>query len=261
MTPRLPAELNRRLATHQPAQTTPEATWARDEMRFWDEGAYLGDKHHVGLDRVYPRQKFLFDRLLSERPPKLIIEVGCGRAESVAAGLDIVGLGATYIGIDGVAYETFPHGSAVVRVLADLNAPRLPLHSASADWVIAVETIEHLENPRAFCRELTRVVRPGGCLALTTPNQLSLASKLHLLLFQEFVAFQEAPGLYPTHLTALLECDLRRLAAECGWDDVQIVYSGEGRVPGMARHYPAWCSRWWPRACSDNILLFARRPA
>jgi len=198
-------------------------------------------------------------RLATLARPRVVVDVGCGSGD-LYRHVEAVTT-ATYIGIDGVAYETFPPGSAVVRVLADLDAPRLPLHTASADWVIAVETIEHLENPRAFCRELTRVVRPGGCLALTTPNQLSLASKLHLLLFQEFVAFQEAPGLYPTHLTALLECDLRRLAAECGWDDVQIVYSGEGRVPGMARHYPAWCSRWWPRACSDNILLFARRPA
>ncbi|MHB8734082.1 MAG: class I SAM-dependent methyltransferase [Terriglobales bacterium] len=190
--------------------------------------------------------------------PRVVVDVGCGTGDLYRHVRRITA--ATYIGVDGVRYESFPAGDAIGRVLSDLDALHLPLQAGCADWVLAVETIEHLENPRAFCREMTRVVRPGGWLVLTTPNQLSLASKLHLLLFQEFLAFQEAPGLYPTHLTALLESDLRRLARECGWVDVQVAYSGEGRVPGTGRHYPAWCSRWLPRACSDNILLIARRP-
>ena len=36
--------------------------------------------------------------------------------------------------------------------------------TASADIVAALETIEHLESPRAFCRELTRILKPGGWL-------------------------------------------------------------------------------------------------
>jgi 2-polyprenyl-3-methyl-5-hydroxy-6-metoxy-1,4-benzoquinol methylase len=43
-----------------------------------------------------------------------------------------------------------------------------------ADVVASVETIEHLENPRAFMRQLARVVKPGGVVIVSTPNQLSL---------------------------------------------------------------------------------------
>ena len=39
------------------------------------------------------------------------------------------------------------------------------------DVVISTEVIEHLENPRATFRNLWRLLKPGGVLILTTPNQ------------------------------------------------------------------------------------------
>ena len=55
--------------------------------------------------------------------------------------------------------------AAIDRIQADLNAP-LPCPDASFDTIIATEVIEHLENPRAAFRELSRLVRPGGRLLL-----------------------------------------------------------------------------------------------
>ncbi len=64
-------------------------------------------------------------------------------------------------------------------------------------------------------------------MIVTTPNQLSLLSKLTLVLKNEFNAFQA--GSYPAHLTALLEADLRRIGVECGW---------VGRGRGIHRQRP-----------------------
>jgi SAM-dependent methyltransferase len=141
----------------------------------------------------------------------------------------------------------------------DLDTGRAPYPDAFADVVAAVETIEHLENPRAFARELTRLARPGGWVVVTTPNQLSLLSKLALVVRNEFPAFRGSN--YPAHLTALLEVDLRRIAAECGWVAVAVAYSGDGRLPGTARHWPRWLCRRFPRALSDNFLVVGRKPA
>ena len=110
-----------------------------------------------------------------------------------------------------------------------------PLPDGTADVVCCLETIEHLENPRALARDLTRLVKPGGLLVVSTPNQLSLLSKLCLVVNNEFVHFQERPGLYPAHLSALLECDLRRIARESGWTDVAVAYTAEGRMPIIRR--------------------------
>lgn len=96
--------------------------------------------------------------------------------------------------------------------------------------IIEQWTIEYLENPRAFMREVVRLRKLGGWLIVTTPNQLSLLSKLTLILKNQFSAFQEAPGLYPAPITALLEIDLIRIAKEYELIDINTDYSNQGRI-------------------------------
>jgi 2-polyprenyl-3-methyl-5-hydroxy-6-metoxy-1,4-benzoquinol methylase len=180
-----------------------------------------------------------------------LLDVGCGAG---ALGDVVGGHFDRYLGADVVRYEGFPSGGTFLEV--DLEAGRVPWPDAAADVVAAVETIEHLENPRAFVRELARLARPGGLIVVTTPNQLSLLSKLTLVLKNQFNAFQEAPGLYPAHRTALLEVDLLRIARECGLADPTIRYTDSGRLPFTACHWPRG---FRGRAFSDNVLLAATR--
>jgi SAM-dependent methyltransferase len=182
-----------------------------------------------------------------------LVDVGCGTGALWSRLADRFD---RYVGVDAAWYDGFPGGGELV--LADLDAAALPLPAGTADVVAAVETIEHLENPRAFVRSLARLARPGGWVVVTTPNQLSLLSKATLLLKNRFNAFQDAS--YPAHLTALLEIDLRRMAAECGLAEVAVEFTGSGRVPGTGRHYPAALAGRFPRALSDNVLLAARKP-
>lgn len=46
----------------------------------------------------------------------------------------------------------------------------LPFPDGSFDSVFAFDVIEHVEDDRQFVAELVRVVRPGGSIAITTPN-------------------------------------------------------------------------------------------
>ncbi len=178
-----------------------------------------------------------------------LVDVGCGRGDlrnHVAHLID------KYAGADAVRYEDFPTDAQFFTI--DLDAGRVPLPDASAEIVVAVETIEHLENPRALFRELRRLAKKGGLIIITTPNQLSLLSKLTLLVKNQFNAFLDAPGLYPAHITALLEGDLRRMANECGLVNTTIHYSNEGRIPGTSWHWPKGLRG---RRFSDNLMLTA----
>jgi SAM-dependent methyltransferase len=184
----------------------------------------------------------------------ILIDVGCGTGNLWSY------LGSRfdrYVAVDVVRYDGLPDTVEFHRI--DLDTGRVPLPDAAGDVVVAVETIEHLENPRAFVRELTRLARPGGWVVVTTPNQLSLLSKLTLVLKNEFNAFQA--GSDPAHLTAPSEADLRRIGPECGWAKVAVAYTGIGRTPGTARHWWYSVSRLASRTSSDDVRLIRRSPA
>jgi 2-polyprenyl-3-methyl-5-hydroxy-6-metoxy-1,4-benzoquinol methylase len=180
-----------------------------------------------------------------------LLDAGCGNGDLWRI---VAPHFAACVGVDAVRYPGLP--GDVRFEPADLDRA-LPLADASVDAAAAIEVIEHLENPRAFVRELARVTKPGGWIIVTTPNQLSFLSLLSLLTKGVFVAFQE--GDYPAHRTALLEIDLRRIATECGLDQIAVEFTRWGRVPLTPWHYPAACAALAPRRLSDNVALVGRR--
>lgn len=183
----------------------------------------------------------------------LLVDVGCGQG---ALWPLLKPSFSSYCGVDAVRYEGLPP-NANFRP-ADLDRPDWPIEAGIADLVVALETIEHLENPWAFMRNLVRIARPGGWIAVTTPNQLSWLSLATLVVNRRFTAFTDA--CYPVHKTALLESDLCRMAGECRLEDVALDYSLMGRLPKLRRHYPRAVARRFPRAMSDNLMVIGRKP-
>jgi SAM-dependent methyltransferase len=100
-----------------------------------------------------------------------ILDAPCGGGALVAALVDT--------GYDAFGADVVPAARGLLggRFLpADFGAG-LPAADASMDVVLAVEGIEHLENPYAFLREIHRVLRPGGLCIITTPNTVSIRSR------------------------------------------------------------------------------------
>jgi len=95
------------------------------------------------------------------------------------------GAGALAIALRELAYDAFgadidPAAAPLLGQafqLADFSHP-LPWANAFFDVVLSVEGIEHLDNRHAYLRELARVLKPGGMLVLTTPNIVSLRSRV-----------------------------------------------------------------------------------
>jgi SAM-dependent methyltransferase len=68
------------------------------------------------------------------------------------------------------------------NVQLDLNSP-LPFGAGSFDYAICLEGIEHLENPHHLVKECARVLKIGGYLIVTTPNVMSIKSRLRYLFY------------------------------------------------------------------------------
>jgi ubiquinone/menaquinone biosynthesis C-methylase UbiE len=87
--------------------------------------------------------------------------------------------------------------------IVDLNIKKeLPYQDSAFDIVTATEVIEHLEDFRAILREMYRVLKPGGICVLSTPNILSLNSRLRNLWF----GFAELMGPLPLQNRKIESC-------------------------------------------------------
>jgi SAM-dependent methyltransferase len=87
-------------------------------------------------------------------------------------------------GLDVTAADLEPEAFIVPGrscIKADMNS-RLPFPDEQFDAIGCIEGIEHIENPHLLAREANRVLRPGGRLYVTTPNVLSIRSRLSYLL-------------------------------------------------------------------------------
>lgn len=128
------------------------------------------------------------------------------------------------------------------------------------ETIVCSETIEHLENPRHTFRSLNQLLKPGGLLVLTMPNQESIRSYVGLLLGGHFTHFLGT--CYPAHITALLRLDLVRLCAEVGFSQPTFHFSQDGGIPKLTAL--SWqrlsLGLLKGRLFSDNVAMTARKP-
>ena len=133
---------------------------------------------------------------------KLVLDAGCGVGGLTRA---LVAKGARVIALDigpRLAAETRAR-CRCEAVVGTLDA--LGFASNSFDVVFSTEAIEHTPDPERSVVELYRVVKPGGQLALTTPNRLwqapvRAASRVGLRPYDGYENF-----LSPSRLRGLLD--------------------------------------------------------
>jgi SAM-dependent methyltransferase len=83
-------------------------------------------------------------------------------------------------GAEVKAYDMFPDifkSASLTCLPIDLNQ-KLPIEDNSADYVLLMETIEHIPNQTSLLQELSRILKPNGILIVTKPNNSSLNGRL-----------------------------------------------------------------------------------
>lgn len=163
----------------------------------------------AGWDSRFPDDGPAYAAAVAElglREGDRVLDAGCGTGRALPPLRAAVGPSGLVVGAD----VTPAMLDAAVRagrnrdgrlLLTDVAA--LPLRSGSIDAVFAAGLVAHLPDPGSNLRELARVVRPGGVLALFHPiGRAALAAR-------------QGRRLTPDDLRA--ESRLRPLLAGSGW--------------------------------------------
>ncbi|MDI6515512.1 class I SAM-dependent methyltransferase [Streptomyces sp. ARC32] len=179
------------------------ADWDR---RFPDDGpAYAAAVAELGL-----------------RKGDRVLDAGCGTGRALPPLRAAVGRSGQVVGADltpAMLQAAVHAGRDRDGCLLLTDVAALPLRSGSLDAVFAAGLIAHLPDPAGNLRELARVVRPGGVLALFHPiGRAALAAR-------------QGRRLTPDDLRA--EPNLRALLTGSGWD-MTVYVDEEARFLALA---------------------------
>jgi 2-polyprenyl-3-methyl-5-hydroxy-6-metoxy-1,4-benzoquinol methylase len=112
--------------------------------------------------------------LLREPGCSVIMDIPCGKG---AFAKRMAEQGRKIIAADCSGDPGLP---GVRYVEANMDRP-LSLADGELDAVACIDGIEHIERQFDFIRECRRIIRPGGCIVISTPNISSLRSRARWL--------------------------------------------------------------------------------
>jgi SAM-dependent methyltransferase len=171
---------------------------------------------------------------LEIRPGDRVLDAGCGEGRHSFGSLD---RGARVYALD-LDRASLDRTSGALRarakqvgstgVMLHGNAFQLPFADASFDQVICSEVMEHVHDFRAAARELARVVKPGGRVAVTIPTATS--EHLYLRFGDDYF---ESPG---GHIRIFRPRELAQGLAAAG-----LATTGVGFAHAL--HTPYWALR------------------
>ena len=209
---------------------------------------------------------------LATEGTKRLLEVGAGPSNRTS---DFLASLAPLVGVD-VSTEALNNRALTACFLFD--GENLPFAENSFDGCISNFVIEHVDNPLAHFREITRVLRPGGTYCLRTPNlyhYVAAISRFTPHWFHESVAnrvrtlAEAAHSPWPTYYRCNTLRAIARIARSTGLQPVRIEMVEKepsyGRV-SRALFYPMFA---WERVVNArprlshfraNIFAAVRKP-
>ena len=220
-------------------------------------------------------------------PGQVLLDAGCGEGRHCFGALE---RGARVVGVDldrpslqraAGALRFRGREKGVLAAMLQGDAFHLPFADATFDRVVCAEVMEHVHDYRGAARELARVTKPGGRVAVTIPTATS--EQLYLRLGDDYF---ESPG---GHIRIFRPRELARGLASAG-------LATEGVGFAHAFHTPYWAlrsvaglpnadasrlvrayrlflirattspwlarlERWLDYVCPKSLILYARKPA
>ena len=150
----------------------------REIDRSADPAAVVAALETRGRDTAQRRLRQRFLRAIPIRRRDTVLEVGCGTGVVLRDLVPLVGRGGRVAGVDPsravlAAARRLCRGLGVHLRLAD--GAKLPFADDGFDVALAVTVLLHVADPVAVVREMARVTRPGGRVAVQDQDFGTLA--------------------------------------------------------------------------------------
>ncbi|HEX9639713.1 MAG TPA: class I SAM-dependent methyltransferase, partial [Candidatus Krumholzibacteria bacterium] len=218
-----------------------------------------------------------------------LLDVGCGTGRHI---LELSRYPGTFVGLDMAREDLFwfrswlgihalkgPLTASVHMVEGD--GERVPFADGLFDIVLCTETLEHVPNDRAILLELLRVLKPGGTLVISVPDEYS-----ERILWRMSYRYRNTPG---GHVRIYRRNDIKRLMRESGARPYAVEYRHSleslrwivhstidkewgkpGRISRFLRwlldtpshrnwRILAWCDLLGSRVLPKSIVLYGRK--
>jgi 2-polyprenyl-3-methyl-5-hydroxy-6-metoxy-1,4-benzoquinol methylase len=111
-----------------------------------------------------------FVRLLPRDPTARVLEIGCGNGATGALAM-ARGRAGSYVGVE--LMESYAKQARTVLsdvLIGDVERMDFEWQPAEFDALVLSEVLEHLVEPSALLRRLSRFIRPGGMVLASSPN-------------------------------------------------------------------------------------------
>lgn len=232
---------NRGVATHDAFAGDRQAPWTRadlvravscrrcsliyaDPMPHLDE-VDLGSLYHTAYfsqapAEVQPNTARLATILaragLAPSSGLRMLEVGFGRGEVLLAAHQ-QGIAAEGVEISPDLIAALSHEAPIPTHLGAL--PEVDLPEASFDLVYMSQVLEHVLEPRQYLKAIHRLLKPGGAVYLSVPNEHSIYFRLASLVkrWRDGSTYHLAPVYTPYHIYGYSRRSLTRLLEQEGF--------------------------------------------
>jgi SAM-dependent methyltransferase len=127
----------------------------------------------------------------------------------------------------------------------DLNQAFAGNIESRFDVVVALELIEHLENPFHFMRQCLELLKPGGHLLVSTPNLANPVSQAMFVRSGMFQWFRDEDYRDQGHIMPIAPVVLRRCWEDAGFEQVwdASVSNSYRRVRSLRKTGTRWLAR------------------
>jgi SAM-dependent methyltransferase len=234
-------------------QAAETAVDAQPATAHYDEDYFRTQEAKSDAKVVWEYERLLGLGGIRLAPGARVLDAACGAAPGLrffdAGGYRVIGSDIAVAALRS-ARQFLPE---IPLVRADLDVPQ-PFADRSFDLIVLREAIEHVRDGAATLHECWRILRSGGCVALTTPNRWDARRPLYRARGKAWSGDAD-----PTHTRIYSPPEMRATLEEAGFARVRVCtgYKPAARIGG--RRLPVHITVPYPPKVGNTIAAFGWR--